>query len=835
MLTFDELVKSDKVKFRDYIEKAARNRKGIDDSFFAESLSGLIKRADPADFFNRTEVIPSIREFFESVLRRLSAMSDEPAFMLDTVMGGGKTHAMAYLYFMLTKKEVAINQDEIRNMLRRVGRDTLPDADVIAIDGNDLDARLPLNEQEALKPFFENGANRKSVKDEIARRGKPVVFIMDEMLDYLVKREDLFDANLAYLKTLVEGVAETENSVVVISVPADFSNRAKYEMLKNMFSSLHRRARIIQPVGGPEDFYRIVRKQLLERVDPQAAEESAKYAYKVYAMEGINPDERFKSAFPFHPELIEIFSTRFASFENFQRTRESLKILASISVNALRRVYDGEKFQTPFITPGDVDLMSIKDKVTSANVFKIPNLEVVVNTDIAPLRDLEKKMATVVYLYSLFNDPKKAGADRRTIYRALLLDSISSADIEEKMEELIKKKTIYFDYNRETGKFYTAGKPNIYAQIDRKKNEIGDPSSELIKRIEKMLSYDTDEVYLITTKQEPVEGKLNIAIYPPRDSGDPERLAEEWELFSGKNRNGVVLLYPADKEQFYMLIDEGKRLIAINLLKKEFTDKETREKLEEESKISEDRVSMGIMRAYSELLWAGSGRGSVKMSSYTDASAYRDAILKTLAEHEKAYTTATVGMLNVEWYINRLLGQRISYDENEAYDDVQESTSIPFLTRKAFRLVLEKARSAGLIAISASGEKGVIERISRSGEKGVIARPVQTQVSTEVVAQEATRKQHIEKTGNAEEIQRFLGDLYSSIMFSGEDLNFDLEFSIIGNGALSFRVGARKIPKLKELIDVLKQLMGDGITLKVSAELSEELWKKISEGLGGGL
>ena len=823
MQTFDALVKSEKVKFRDYIEKAARNRKNLDDSFFAESLSGLIKRADPADFFNRTEVIPSIREFFESVLRRLSAVSDEPAFMLDTVMGGGKTHTMAYLYFMLTKKEVAINQDDIKKMLRRVGRDTLPDADVIAIDGNDLDARLPLNDQEALKPFFENGANRKSVRDEIAKRGKPVVFIMDEMLDYLVKREDLFDANLAYLKTLIEGVAETENSVVVISVPADFSNRAKYEMLKNMFSSLHRRARIIQPVGEPGDFYKIVRKQLLERVDPQAVEDSVNYAYKVYGMEGINPDERFKSAFPFHPELIEIFSTRFVSFENFQRTRESLKILASVSVNVLRRVYDGEKFQTPFITPGDVDLTAIKEKVTSVNIFKIPNLEVVVNTDIAPLKDLEKKMATVVYLYSLFNDPKKAGADRVTIYRALLLDSISSADIEEKMKALIKKRTTYFDYNRETGKFYTAGKPNIYAQIDRKKNEIGDPSPELMKRIEKMLSYDTDEVYLITSKQEPVEGKLNIAVYPPKDSGDPEKLAEEWELFSGKNRNGVVLLFPADSEQFYTLINEGKRLIAINMLKKEFTDKETREKLEVESENSEYIVSMQIMRAYCGLLWAGSKSTKIEISAHTDASAYRNAIIEALADSEKAYTTATVEKLNVEEYLNRLLGQRVSYDEDEAYDDVQESTTIPFLTRKAFKLVLEKAHNERKFVVAGSGEKGVISR------------PVQTTAEPQVAPQEATRKQHIEKTGNLDEIDRFLDDLRLSIEFSNYDLNFDFEFSIISNGILSFSLNTSKIPKLRALIDALKQLLGNNITLKVSADLSEDQLKKLQEALGGGL
>ena len=814
MQSLDELIKNDKVKFRNYIENAGRNKRGIDDSFFAESLSGLIRKADPADFFNRTEVVPSLREFLEDALRRVSAMSDEPAFMLDTVMGGGKTHAMAYLYFMLNEKVVAINQEDIINMLRRVGRNTMPDADVIAIDGNDLDSRLGLNEQAQLRPFFESGENRQSVKSEISRRGKPVVFIMDEMLDYFVKRKDGFDADLAYLKTLVEGVADTENSAVVISVPSDFSSRAKYDSLKNLFSSMHRRATIIQPVKGSEDLYAIIRKQLLEKVDQATVKEAAKYATKVYGREGITPDERnFESAFPFHPELLEIMSTRLASFENFQKTRESLKLLATISVDIIRRVNSGEKFSTPFITPGDVDLESIKAKITSSNIFDIKNLEIVVDRDILTLKGLDRKLATVVYLYSLFNDQKRAGADRILVYKALLLENISPMDIEEKLKSYTEKQASYFDYNIETKKFYTNGKPTVFALINRKKQDIGDPSAELIKHIENMLKYNSSEVFIITTKQEPAEGKLNIAIYPPRDFGEPEKLADDWQLFSGKNRNGVVLLYPVDKQIFYTLIDEGKRTLAIEMLKKEFTDKETKVKLDIESKNSDDIVGMLIMKTYRGLYWLGAGYKKKEINAVTNDRDYRNAILNELADDEKAYTAVSIDRLNLKEYFDRLLGQRVNYNKTEAYNDVQESTTIPFLTLEAFNSALKKVDSHIIAVIDDTG--------SNTGGGVVITRPEPPIKEPAAVHTTATQPlERLEKEGKHQEIDEFLRDLQSVQAFSTGD--FAVEFMIVGEGTLSFKVKSNELPKLRTLVDDIHKLLGDSVTMKASTELSRE-------------
>lgn len=849
MQTFDELVKTKKVRFRNYIEDAAKNEKGIEDTFFAESLSGLIKNADPADFFERTELVPNFEALVINVLERVSSISDQPAFVLDTVMGGGKTHALAYIYFLFKERDVAVTQEDVTNLLRKVNKRQIPEVDVIAVDGNDLDVRLGLQEQEPFKPFLMEGGNKQSVLNEINKRGKPVLFLLDEMLDYFVKRGENFNKDLAYLKTLVEGLAETKNSALIISIPSDFSDRAKYETVKDLFASMHRRATSFQPVKGSEDLYAIIRKQIFEAIDNEKAREAADYAKRVYNKEGLREDrEKFELAFPFHPDLIEIIGERFSQFENFQKTREILKLLASIAVDVLKRVYSGEKFETPFITPGDVDLGAIKSKITAPNIFKITNLEIIVEKDVLSASKLERKLATVVYLYSLFPDPKRAGADSVTIYKALLLENISPEDIEKKLNDYIDNKATYIDRNKETKRFYINGKPTIYALINRKQNEIEDSSKEIEKRLQKMLSINSDEVYVMTSKQEPVEGKLNIAVFPPTKKEfnfdrSPEenakRLAEEWEIFSKNNKNGNVLLYPVDPSTFSSLLNEGRRVLAIEELKKEFSDKETRDKLEAESENSDQRITSLIMRTYRGLLWSKNGYKSIEIDSVTNENDYFNSIINSLSNNEKAYTKSTLKNLNLQDYFKELLGDRYEYNTDEAYDDIKESLSIPFLTRSAFVEALNRAVDEKIIMVvdeNKNAVRGIIGRDYTITWYREAAKPASTSMvepaepaisAAQPEAPEARYENKIIHRESYDKVMALIKDLnYVKNFAEGE---FYVNLKISANGSLDLKVKSSNLSKLINLLQDLKDLLGDSLQVSASVELNKEQYSALIE------
>lgn len=235
--------------------------------------------------------------------------------------------------------------------------------------------------------------------DDVARSieavGKPVVFLVDEVLAYLAKRKEMWVSDLAFIRTLAEAVADTANSVFVATVPSDTSNQEGYKRLVAAFKEIKRKAELIHPQNPGEDFARIARKQIFKLVDGREAEEAAEWARRMLEREGYAVDEkRYAECYPFHPMLIKVFTERFAVYENFQKTREALKLLAWMCARSKSLPY-------PFIGPGDVDLDEryLRDALTSTNTFEIKNLSEIVSTDILPAKDDERRALTALYLH----------------------------------------------------------------------------------------------------------------------------------------------------------------------------------------------------------------------------------------------------------------------------------------------------------------------------------------------------------------------------------------------------------------------------------------------------
>ncbi|MGC8670865.1 MAG: DUF499 domain-containing protein [Thermoprotei archaeon] len=736
--TFDQLVKSGKVRFRDYIIDAAMSGKEPNDEIFAESFDSVIKgRIDARDFFERTEFVQGLEDLVNQVLGRIFGKSTTSNFLLDTQMGGGKTHALAYIYFLFKEPSVAYQQSEIKKLLREFGQDELPDVDVVAVDGMNMKEDIGLKDQEAFKKFFARGGDKDSVLAELKRSSRPTVFMIDEIFNWLKRRGD-YSADIEHLRVLMAAVSEAPNSVLIITIPADVGDREAHDRLVALFKATGRASNIKRTVS-PEDITSIVKRQLFEHVDEGAAKVAEEYAQRVLGRMGLRTRFNYREAFPLHPALIDITGRRFSEFEGFQKTRGSLKVLARLAVDVYLKVQKGERFQTPFITPGDVDLGSslLNSALTNYNTFGMQNLGNVVGHDIVPLENPAKGIAAAIYLYSLYPSGlrEKPGVTVGELYEALLLPNTSTSNLEERVESYMKERSAYLWFDDSTKRYYFKTEQNIYTLINREAEKVPDDyvvisnsKSPLREEMQDLLrAFNQNEVLASVGKAEPQEGRLNLLVLPWEEvkgkvSGSPGEGVEEatdranrevlaeWGCFeiNSSRRNSVVVLGTLHSEaQEGIISDTAKRVVAVRDLKKSGIGPAALLSQEEEK----TRVALRslIAKYYTALYFAQ--ENEVKREEITpmqqDAEGYCRAIREALRKALKAYLSEELDHVSMKAYFEALLGKRRKYRLGDAYRDVEDSTVVPFMPRTAFMTAVKMAVEEGAVGYSDSDPDAV--------------------------------------------------------------------------------------------------------------------------------
>ncbi|MEM3710766.1 MAG: hypothetical protein QW453_01800 [Thermoprotei archaeon] len=706
-LKFNEAVKQDKIKFREYIVRAVEN--GLNEDLFTLDLSGVDK-LNPKEFFDRTVLTSSIRDLVDDVLGRLAGRYNNAAFLLDTVMGGGKTHALAYIYLLIKKRSVVSTRPEIQDLIRRIGLSEIPPAEVIVVDGRNLPANVPLQEQVQLRDYLRE-TTVKGVTSVIDRLGKPVVFIVDEILEYFNKRPKDFSSDLSYLRTLIEGVCNSDNSAIIISVPGgDATDRDRYDRLVSMFKTVIRNGKMIQPLGGVVDLTEIVRRQLLESVDKDEAESAAREAERIVRRGNLAFDDKYRESYPFHPMLIRAFGERFSTFPNFQRTRTTLKLLAQVAVSALRNVEEGKSFESPFITLGDVDVSQIKE-LSSSTVFTITNLDNIAKTDVESdvLDPLEKRIARAVYIYSLHNEEAKRGLKPGELYEALLDDNSSVPDLARKAREL-QNKSSYMYYLDDVDRFVFKSVININTRIRQEASKISDINreiGELINGLSESFGDDVKVIYPFTAgdlKKDP--DRLNI-IYIPLGQGNgsyigeegARRFATEHKLFkNGESLNNLVVIAPSSL--CTQLIEVGKEYRAAKQLRQITHDGETLKEIKEAEKSRGKIFESQFYRCYTVIVWRSDNdelRGD-EISSQPIRNDYINEVKSFLEKEQRVYFDSA--KINIAELIGRLFGERVSRKIADAYSDIKVVPAIPYLPRRLFDEILKKAVEQNLVEVA---------------------------------------------------------------------------------------------------------------------------------------
>jgi len=404
---------------------------------------------------------------------------------LDQGMGGGKSHGLVGMWHLATHTadflDTEVGQKSIASARALAGTWTVP-ADLrkplcvvlscdnmtpgkgdISLDG----PAVTLGERCLWRLVERNGAkyeqyrekinstNKELIQEAIESSGRPVLILVDEVMDYIrvaaATDEALLAKDMAFIRGLLDSANEAKNCVVVMVMiasdrdPIQLSTRGLQarEELNNL---LVRNGRTAAVTGGG-DFADIIRRRLFaNEPDPPVVSETA--AEFLQAMSGYwksdllakfdwAKSDQFKKAvercYPFHPSLIELAEHEWSTHTGFQRVRSTIQIFATTVYAHLKRSQAGE-WVPALIGPGDLPLSNpdvvnavltsglLEDDRIVSSYREIAGTEVVDTTDArgtAREKDLSRKAAfrdvnpraserlgTALFLYSVSPRPR---------------------------------------------------------------------------------------------------------------------------------------------------------------------------------------------------------------------------------------------------------------------------------------------------------------------------------------------------------------------------------------------------------------------------------------------
>ncbi len=334
----------------------------------------------PARFFELTYPTHALRELVKEVAERLAGRSTKAVRQLELTYGGGKTHTLITLYHLFRNPAALSELKAVQEFRQHVGAE-LPQAFPVSLCFDKIDVergidgvRAPDGETRSLKhPWsvlafqLAGAAGLRAIhadgKDE-ERETPPAepllakllalpqeqrlgtLILVDEVLMYArgkagmgeVWRERIVD----FFQHLVQAVAKVDRAAMVASLLASDQNKQDqlgHALQSDLFDVIRRQKEEgVQPVGR-EDVPEVLRRRLFE---PGSFRDSGAHDAQVIGVVGalVNLDpttkrkrseeeERFRKSYPFHPDLGDVFYSRWTQLTGFQRTRGILRTLAT--------------------------------------------------------------------------------------------------------------------------------------------------------------------------------------------------------------------------------------------------------------------------------------------------------------------------------------------------------------------------------------------------------------------------------------------------------------------------------------------------------------------------
>lgn len=557
----------------------------LDESVFAANLGevalgiGQEVYNNPTMFFEKTYITAGLRDIANRVVRALNGEeSENRVISLQTGFGGGKTHTLISLYHIAKAGRSLLNSAYTAHLLNENIRPEYNDAKVAVFTNNTTDVAQGRTTEEGITIHTlwgelayqlggAEGYNKVRANDEsrtapsssifkpILDQNTPSLILIDELADYcnkangiMVGKGTLYTQTVSFLQTLTESVAAVPQCVLIATLPASATEVASSEIGQQILSSLENRiVRVgtgIKPVDD-EEIFEVVRRRLFENVgNPDTIEQVlTRYKNTYHNRRSDLPAEadrieyinKMRKAYPFHPELIDMFRLKWGNDPHFQRTRGVLRLLASIvkdlwsrrgslsGSQALIHTSDVNLANLPTLTGTITSLMGSQWETvmhadiigTSSNAYKIDNEDPQSNSC---KYSLAQGIATTLLMSSIGGSQNK-GLNIEQLKLCMLRPSaFQHSEINNALNKL--EQVAYYLYSTNVGAktYWFQAKPNINILINSAKSEISaaDVKAEILKRLNNQINSNGQLRILINPSGDVPEQKtLTLVILSP--------------------------------------------------------------------------------------------------------------------------------------------------------------------------------------------------------------------------------------------------------------------------------------------------------------------------------
>jgi hypothetical protein len=515
-----------------------RDGRPLDASEFAVHLDHVRDGRAPDDyrkperFFDRTFLTSSLRELGGGVIRRLSGINVETSaiYNLTTQFGGGKTHALTLLYHLAKFGPAASEWKGVRALLDQAGVQSVPTAATAVFVGTEFDSltgrggndgtplrRTPwgdiafqLGGEEGFTVVAKHDVEGIAPSTEVIRKflpkGKPVLILMDELLNYLNRERNRKAGLGGQLYSFVQNLSEEARAqhcvVLAVSLPSIVD-----EMTPEDEADFQRFEKLLDRLGkamimsAESETSEIIRRRLFEwgGLPDDAKKTAAEYADWVQIHRTQVPTwfpidhakDAFAATYPFHPTLLSVFERKWQALPRFQQTRGVLRLLALWVANAYQAGFKGAH-KDPLIGMGTAPL---DDPLFRSAIFEQlggAKLEGAVTTDICGKKDshalrldkeaietirkarLHQKVATTIFFESN-GGQAKAEATLPEIRLAVAEPDLDVGNIETALEAL--STTCYY-LSAEKNRYRFSLSPNLNKLLADRRASVQSPRVE---------------------------------------------------------------------------------------------------------------------------------------------------------------------------------------------------------------------------------------------------------------------------------------------------------------------------------------------------------------------
>jgi len=614
----------------------------MSEAIFAADLGDVVYGKAPLEykdagiFFQKTYLTRGLKNLLENVLSRLSVGKGDPVIQLQTPFGGGKTHALLALYHAVKNREKVEYLDIIAKLPKP------ENAKVVVFAGTHADpikGKTPWGEIAyqlgVYKKVKEHDEKRRSpgreILDEILGDG-PVLILMDELVEYMVKAKDFADQISAFSQEITETVKSKDNCCLICTLPSSAPYGEAGERALSELQRIYGRIEAVYtPVEGVE-IYEIIRKRLFDDFGDEKVRKKVSQTYfDLYQKLGtdvpsevkeIEYREKIEHAYPFHPELIDVLYERWGSYPTFQRTRGVLRLLAQVVADQYKRKVASPLIQSSLVNLGNQAIRRefIKhigneyDSVISADIAgkdaKAPKMDKEMGSEYEKY-GIASGIATSVFLYS-FSGAEKKGITLPRIRVALLREGIPHTIVGDAIGKL-EERLWYFHSEKKQYSF--KDQPNLNRVIVDKEETISDEKvQEELRAITHKNAGKALEVYLWPegSADIPDNRNLKLAILEPEflyDSEKGKKLVGEFFEKAGTGfrvYKNTLFILAMDNTQYVTLSKSLKRFLALSDIQSDKSllktlTKESLDELKRKLKEVEKETPFRILTAYRHL------------------------------------------------------------------------------------------------------------------------------------------------------------------------------------------------------------------------------------------